>query len=111
MNAAPTTGVHKAAVLLLLLGEEASSAICRNLDAEDLRRVAGEIAKMDQVAPAVALQTLQEYQTLASDNQGKIQGGMQYVKKLLAKTVGPENTERWLEDIRKALETRAARLD
>lgn len=53
MNPAPNSlaGVRKAAVLLVLLGEEMASQIYRHLPQQDLERVTQAIAELEYIDP------------------------------------------------------------
>jgi flagellar motor switch protein FliG len=105
------SGLRKAAVLMVLLGEDAASVICRNLEAEDLRRIAPEIAELEVISPDLALPVLQEGYALISANQPEVQGGFDYMTRLLTKTFGSEGVHHWLEEVRAALESRAHSLN
>ena len=48
------SGLEKAAILLVLLGEEAATAVYRNLSEEDLRTLTQQIASLQNVPPEVA---------------------------------------------------------
>ena len=58
----PLTGLRKAAILLVLLGDEAAAAIYKVLPPEELRNVTMEIAELEYIAPEVAISILEEYQ-------------------------------------------------
>ncbi len=57
VNPAPNSlaGVRKAAVLLVLLGEEMASQIYRHLPQQDLERVTQAIAELEYIDPQTAL--------------------------------------------------------
>ena len=55
------TGIRKAAILLVLLGDEAAAEIYKNLAQDELQELTQEIAELDYVSPEVAAQVLQEY--------------------------------------------------
>ena len=40
------TGVRKAAILMVMLGEEASSSLVRELDEDEVQQLSGEIARV-----------------------------------------------------------------
>ena len=72
-SAKPLTGMEKAAILLVLLGEEATAAVYRNLSEEDLHRLTEQIAALQNVPPEAADQVLHEYQP--ADDHAGISGG------------------------------------
>ena len=51
---APLTGTRKAAILLVLLGDEVASLIYKNLSEEDLRVITQEISDLSQISPEIA---------------------------------------------------------
>jgi len=60
-------GMRKAAVLLVLLGEDVASQIYRNLPQQDLEQLTKEIAELDYVDPQTALAVLEEYHRMAAE--------------------------------------------
>src|SRR5690348_17459262 len=56
------TGLQKAAILMVLLGDEASSTIYQHLGETEIQRVTGQIAALSNVSPEVASEVLTEYQ-------------------------------------------------
>ena len=57
-------GVRKAAVLLILLGEEAAATVYRHLTQPQLQRLTQEIRELSGVKPEIAAQILEEYTTV-----------------------------------------------
>ena len=97
------TGVRKAAVLLALLGDDASTEICKHLDKDELRVLAQEISDLDDISAEMATQVLQEYHTLAAAPGVVGQGGADYATRLVVKTLGDE-ASRPLEKVIRAKE-------
>jgi len=83
------SGVKKAAILLVILGEEAAAAICRNLAKEELSRVTRELADLDKVSAGSVLDVLEEYYGLTV-TQDETHGGPQYAHRVLAKALGDD---------------------
>ena len=105
------SGVRKAAVLLVLLGEENASQIYRNLPEQDLENVTQEIAELQYVDPQTALTVLEEYYKLAITQDYLAQGGTEYAQKLLVKAFGEENAQELLRQVSRAAEANAGKLD
>jgi flagellar motor switch protein FliG len=110
---APTSlnGIRKAAILLVLLGDEVASGIYRNLPDEELRTLTHEIASLDYISPEVASAVLQEYQTLTATQQHVAQGGPDYANKLLVKSLGEEGAQAMMAQVMEAQEASAQSLD
>src|ERR1035438_531294 len=84
------TGIRKAAIVLVLLGDAAAAEIYKNLAQEELQELTQEIAELDYVSPEVAAQVLQEYHRMTVTQEYVSQGGPGYAGKLLEKAFGAE---------------------
>src|SRR5208282_413816 len=105
------TGVRKAAILLVLLGEEAASLVYRNLPEEDLQVLTEEISELEYVSPETASHILQEYYRLTVTEEYLAQGGSEYAKTLLVKAFGDDGAKHLLEQVESYQEARATNLD
>lgn len=82
------SGARKAAILLSLLGEEASAPILRNLHDSDLERVTEELTKLARVPVEVTVQVLEEYHEIMAAQEFTAQGGQDVAERLLVKAFG-----------------------
>jgi flagellar motor switch protein FliG len=104
-------GTRKAAVLLVLLGEDVASQIYRNLPQQDLEQLTKEIAELDYVDPQTALAVLEEYHRMALTQDYLAQGGTDYAQKLLVKAFGEDGAQQLLKQVSRAAEMSANKLD
>jgi flagellar motor switch protein FliG len=104
-------GVQKAAVLLVLLGEEVASQIYRNLPEHDLEKLTQTIADLGYIDSPTALSVLEEYHRLALTQDYLAQGGKDYAQKLLIKSFGEDGAEELLRQVSHAVERSAGNLD
>jgi len=84
------TGARKAAILVTVLGEEASALILRQLSQLEVQRITAEIATLDSVPAEVAQQVLVEYDKQAASRRFQIEGGTEYAARILHKAFGEE---------------------
>jgi flagellar motor switch protein FliG len=105
------TGVRKAAILLVLLGDEAASLVYRNLPQEEVQMLTEEISALEYISPQIAGQVLQEYHRLSITQEYLAQGGSEFAKQLLVKAFGEEGAKHLLEEVTMFQEARATTLD
>ena len=113
MSPAETTigGTRKAAVLLVLLGEDIASQIYRNLPQEDLEHLTREIAELEYIDSETALGVLEEYHRMALTQDYLAQGGTDYAQKLLVKAFGDDGAQQLLRQVSRAAEMSVNKLD
>jgi flagellar motor switch protein FliG len=112
--ASPTAGlngVRKAAVLLVLLGEEAATTVYRHLSQSQLQRLTREIGELNGVKPETAAQVLEEYYRLSLTQDYLAQGGDEYARSLLVKAFGGDGAKALLEQVVRAQDLSATQLD
>jgi len=105
------TGIRKAAILMVLLGDDAAASLYKHLSEEDLRQVTAEIAELEYISPEIAAKVLQEYHRLALTQQYLSQGGPDYAQKLLVKAFGEAGARNLLEQVMQVQEAKAHKLD
>jgi flagellar motor switch protein FliG len=87
------SGIRKAAILLVLLGDEAASLVYRNLPEEDLQMLTEEISELEYISPETGAQILQEYYRLTVTEEYLAQGGADYARTLLVKAFGEDGAK------------------
>ena len=107
----PSPGLHKAAVLMVLLGEEVASHIYRNLNEADVQRLTQRIVDLEQIKPETALSVLEEYSKLVLTQSHLSDGGPEYARKLLVKAFGEDSARRLLEQVTLANEMSSEHLE
>jgi len=101
------TGAQKAAVLMVSLGDEAAASIFKYLEEDEIQEISKEIALTKHVTPEVADDVLEEFHTMTLAKTYITQGGIEFAKKLLIKSVGPELARKIIDRLTKALESSA----
>jgi flagellar motor switch protein FliG len=105
------TGKRKAAILLVLLGDDVATNVYQNLPETELRVISQEIALLEYVSPEVASKVLQEYHELSLTQDYLAQGGPDYASKLLVKAFGEEGARSLIDEVSRAQELSVQSLD
>jgi len=104
-------GLHKAAILLVILGEDAASQIYRHLPPAEVEQVTHAIAALQSVDADAALAVLEEFERLVMTGDYLAQGGKEYANKLLIKAFGEEGAQELLRQVSLTAEMSAGKLD
>ena len=96
-------GLRKAAILLVTLGEEASSIILRALDEEEVQELSREIARVQTLNSEEAEGVLEEFYQMAVAHDYVVKGGIDYARKVLINAFGPEQAKKMLERLMKTM--------
>jgi flagellar motor switch protein FliG len=103
----PQTGVRKAAVLCLILGDEAASEIFKHLEEDEVQAISREIATLTRVTSDMADDVVEEFHQMMIARSYVMSGGIEYARRLLIKAYGPEIAKRVLDKITRSLESTA----
>ena len=83
-------GVQKAAILLIVLGPERSAGIFKHLKEEEIETLTLEIANTRSVTPQVKELVINEFYEVCLAQQYIAEGGINYARELLEKSLGNE---------------------
>lgn len=101
-------GLRKAAILTVLLGEEASGEVFKHLNDEEIETIAREVALLGPVPAATATEVLEEFHQMWKAAEYVTKGGVEYASKLLGKSLGPDLAKRVLDRVVKTFESSKA---
>jgi flagellar motor switch protein FliG len=104
MERSKLSGVRKAAILLTVLGEETAATVFRDLNEQELQRVADEVAGLGTIPLELSLQVIEEYQHMTQAQDYIIQGGYDLARRLLVKAFGDAEAESILQRLTKSRE-------
>jgi flagellar motor switch protein FliG len=110
-SALSSAGVRKAAILLVILGEDAASQIYRHLPPAEIEQISQGIAGLTAVDAETALKVLEEFDRLVMAGDYMAQGGKDYANKLLVKAFGEEGARQLLHQVSLTAEMNASQLD
>ncbi len=103
--------LKKAAMLLVILGENASAQLLQQLAEDDVNRVSREVAKLTAITSEQADAVLEEFNYIANAGDYVARGGIDFARKLLMKAFDPDHAKRLLDRLTKALGSDAASFD
>lgn len=101
------TGVRKAAVLCLALGDDVASQVFKFLEEDEVQQITREIAGLLHVPSEITSEVVEEFHQILLAHSYVSTGGVEYAKRLLYKAYGPEVARRLLDKITKSLEASA----
>jgi len=104
---AKLSGTQKAAILMVALGDDCAAGIFKYLEEDEIQSISKEIALTKHVQPETADEIMEEFHTMTLAKTYIAQGGIDYAKKLLIKSVGPEAARKIIDRLTKALESSA----
>lgn len=106
-NAAPPaenlTGIRKAAMMLVLLGDKCSAEIIKQLSEDEVQMVSREIARIESISTENADYLLEEFYQMNMAHDYVVRGGMEYAKKMLIHAFGPEVSKKLIDRLSKAM--------
>jgi flagellar motor switch protein FliG len=105
------TGLRKAAMLLVLLGDKSSAEIIKQLSEDEVHLVSREIAGLEAIAADSAEQLLEEFYQMNLAHELVVRGGLDYAKKMLHQAFGPEVAKKLFDRLSKSVGGEFASLD
>jgi flagellar motor switch protein FliG len=99
------SGVRKAAVFTVLVGEESSAAIFKHLLDDEIEKIAREVAVLGNVPGSTGEQVLEEFHNMWQAAQFVARGGVEYAQKLLVKSLGADMARRLLDKLVSSFES------
>ena len=97
------SGLRKTAVLMIMIGDEASSEILKQLDEDEVQAISREIARVQSLTSEQAEGVLEEFYQMAVAHDYVVKGGVDYARKVLINAFGPEHAKRMLDRLMKSL--------
>src|SRR5437773_6890394 len=98
-------GVKKAAVLLVSLDQDRAAEILKRLPAEAVEEVSREIASLGEIATTARREVLNEFYSLALANSYVSEGGLEYAKALLQKSLSEDDAQRVIKQVTQQVQT------
>ncbi len=105
------SGVRKAAMMLVLIGDKASAEIIKQLSEDELQLVTREIARLESIPADQAESLLEEFYQMNMAHDFVVRGGLEYAKKMLYQAFAPETAKKLVDRLAKAMGGEFASLD
>jgi len=102
-NTEEVSSRRKAAILMVMIGDESSSEILKQLDEEEVQVIGREIARVQTLTSEEAEGVLEEFYQMAIARDYVVKGGVDYARKVLLTAFGPETAKRMLDRLMKSL--------
>ena len=96
------SGLRKAAVLLIAVGEDLAKEILRALPEVDVRRLTEELAEIRNINPELSAEVLEEFWELLETQNFMVHGGLDFASRLLIEAFGKERAEDLLLLVRRS---------
>jgi flagellar motor switch protein FliG len=104
-------GIRKVAILMVMIGQEASSNILRELDEDEVQNISREIARVHTLAPEEAEGVLEEFYQMSLAHDYVLKGGVDYARKILVDAFGAEPAKRMLDRLLKQMSNETLSFD
>src|SRR5208283_747844 len=105
------SGLRKAAMLMVLLGEEASAQLMRELSEDEIQIVSREVARISTIPNEEGEAVLEEFYQMCMAREYVSRGGIDYARKLLMSAFGPDAARKLVDRLVKTLGNDTAAFD
>jgi flagellar motor switch protein FliG len=103
-QSASLSGVRKAAIFLVAVGEELAKEILRALPEQDVQQITEELADLRGVTPELSAEVLEEFWQLLDTQNFMVHGGLDYASRVLAEAFGKQRADDLLAMLRRSQE-------
>ena len=93
------TGPQKAAIMMLAIGEERSARLFSMMDEEEIKELSQAMANLGTINAGIVEHLFREFANQISGT-GSLVGSYQSTERLLSKTLGKEQVDSIMEEIR-----------
>lgn len=94
-----TSGLRKAAILMVSLGQDVAAEVLKHLNPEEVEEIMREVASLRDVEPQACNRVVEEFYNLALARSYVEQGGLEYARRLLERSLNKEEANRVMEQI------------
>ncbi len=109
-HAANLSGVRKAAILLVAVGESLAKEVLRALPEADVQQLTEELADLRGISPELSAEVLEEFWELLDTKNFLVHGGLDYASRVLIDAFGKERADNLLLMMRRSQEAEQGNL-
>ena len=102
-STAKMSGARKAAVVLLAMGEEATSAVLKHLSEREIEALAREMSALGQVPVPETEKVIEEFHSTAIAAESMIRGDEDIARRMLVKTLGADGARKILDRVQRSV--------
>ncbi|MBP1624056.1 MAG: flagellar motor switch protein FliG, partial [Acidobacteria bacterium] len=102
---AQIAGARKAAILMVLLGDEASAGVFRFMQEDEIQEISREISRLGEINTDVADSIVEDFYRLTLAETILARGGPEFAKRLLVKAFGMESSKKLLDYLNISLQS------
>jgi flagellar motor switch protein FliG len=99
--------LRKAAIVMLLLGEELSSEVFKHLSEEEIEGVSKEMAALGPVSTPLGEKVLDEFHQISVAAEFVTRGDVDYARRVLNRTLGAESARRIMDRVLRSFQSTA----
>jgi flagellar motor switch protein FliG len=100
-------GLRKAAIVALMIGEDASASIFKHLSEDEIETLLSEMAALGRVSSKMGEQVLEEFHQTAVAAEHVARGDIEFAKRVLVKSFGPDTARRMIDRVMRAFQSNA----
>ena len=105
------SGVRKAAILMVMLGEESSARLLRELSEDEVQTLSREMARISTIDNPEGETVLEEFYQMCMARDYVVRGGIEYASKVLVNAFGPETAKKLVDRLVKTMGNDTAAFD
>jgi flagellar motor switch protein FliG len=112
INSTPhVPGIRKAAILMIILGDQVTADILRQMDEEEVQMIGHEVARITSISDDQAERVLEEFYQMSMAHEYAFKGGIHYAKKMLMSAFEPEHARTLVDRLEKTLGSELANFE
>lgn len=101
------SGLRKAAIVALMIGEDASASLFKHLSEDEIETLLSEMAALGRVSSKMGEQVLEEFHQTAVAAEHVARGDIEFAKRVLIKSFGPDTARRMIDRVMRAFQSNA----